>query len=115
MKLMARLLIVFSVLSSVGAQAQDVAATTALADARKLIAAGPPCERYGRRPVLFILATPYFLLAVGCGLAWDWWSLLLFRFIGGLAIGASSVVAPMNSAEISPAALRGRLGALRAP
>ncbi len=76
------------------------------------IAAGPPCERYGRRPVLLILAVLYFLSAVGCGLAWDWWSLLLFRFIGGLAIGASSVVAPMYIAEISPAALRGRLVAL---
>ena len=76
------------------------------------IAAGPPCERYGRRPVLLILAILYFLSAVGCGLAWDWWSLLLFRFIGGLAIGASSVVAPMYIAEISPAALRGRLVAL---
>ena len=63
------------------------------------IAAGPPCERYGRRPVLLILAILYFLSAVGCGLAWDWWSLLLFRFIGGLAIGASSVVAPMRSEE----------------
>ena len=76
------------------------------------LAAGPPSERYGRRPVLLILAVLYFLSAVGCGLAWDWWSLLLFRFIGGLAIGASSVVAPMYIAEISPAALRGRLVAL---
>ena len=37
---------------------------------------------------------------------------MIFRFIGGLAIGASSVVAPMYIAEISPAALRGRLVAL---
>ena len=39
-------------------------------------------------------------------------SLLVFRFIGGLAIGGSSVVAPMYIAEISPAAIRGRLVAL---
>jgi sugar porter (SP) family MFS transporter len=76
------------------------------------IAAGAPSERYGRRPVLTALAVLYFLSAAGCGLAPDWVSLLTFRFIGGLAIGASSVVAPMYIAEIAPAALRGRLVAL---
>ena len=76
------------------------------------VAAGAPAERYGRRPVLRALAVLYFLSAVGCGLAPTWVSLLIFRFIGGLAIGASSVVAPMYIAEISPAAVRGRLVAL---
>jgi sugar porter (SP) family MFS transporter len=76
------------------------------------IAAGPPAERFGRRPVLRVLAVLYFISAIGCGLAPEWVSLLIFRFIGGLAIGASSVVAPMYIAEISPAAARGRLVAL---
>jgi MFS transporter, SP family, xylose:H+ symportor len=76
------------------------------------VAAGGPSERYGRRPVLRALAVLYFVSAVGCGFAPNWISLLMFRFIGGLAIGASSVVAPMYIAEISPAAVRGRLVAL---
>jgi sugar porter (SP) family MFS transporter len=76
------------------------------------IGAGPPAERYGRGPVLRALAVLYFVIAVGCGLAWSWLSLVTFRFVGGLAIGASSVVAPMYIAEISPAAVRGRLVAL---
>jgi sugar porter (SP) family MFS transporter len=76
------------------------------------IAAGKPAERYGRRPLLLALAVLYFLSALGCAVAWDWSSLLIFRFVGGLAIGASSVVAPMYIAEIAPAALRGRLVAL---
>jgi sugar porter (SP) family MFS transporter len=76
------------------------------------IAAGRPSERYGRRPVLLALAVLYFVSAVGCGAAWDWTSLIVFRCVGGLAIGASSVVAPMYIAEISPAAVRGRLVAL---
>jgi MFS transporter, SP family, xylose:H+ symportor len=76
------------------------------------IGAGKPAERYGRRPVLHALAVLYLVTAVGCGLAWNWSALLLFRFIGGLAIGASSVVAPMYIAEISPAPMRGRLVAL---
>jgi sugar porter (SP) family MFS transporter len=76
------------------------------------IGAGPPAERFGRGPVLRVLAVLYLITAVGCGLAWNWLSLVTFRFVGGLAIGASSVVAPMYIAEISPAAVRGRLVAL---
>jgi sugar porter (SP) family MFS transporter len=76
------------------------------------IAAGRPCERYGRRPVLRALGVLYLVTAAGCGLAWSWLSLIVFRFAGGLAIGASSVVAPMYIAEIAPAAQRGRLVAL---
>lgn len=76
------------------------------------IGAGTPSERYGRRPVLHALAVLYVVTALGCGFAWNWISLVLFRFIGGLAIGASSVVAPMYIAEISPAPVRGRLVAL---
>src|SRR5262249_29451733 len=53
-----------------------------------------------------------FVSALGCGLAQGWAWLLLFRLVGGLAIGGSSVVAPMYIAEIAPAALRGRLVAL---
>ena len=73
------------------------------------LAAGRPAERYGRRAVLMAIAVLYLVSAVGCGLAWDWYALVAFRFIGGLAIGSASVVAPMYIAEISPAALRGRL------
>jgi len=76
------------------------------------LAAGRPSERYGRRPVLRALAVLYLLSAAGCGFARGWTSLLVFRFVGGLAIGGSSVVAPMYIAEIAPAAMRGRLVAL---
>ncbi len=76
------------------------------------IGAGSPTERLGRRPVLRWLAVLYFVSALGCALAWDWSSLLFFRLVGGLAIGASSVVAPLFIAEISPAASRGRLVAV---
>jgi MFS transporter, SP family, xylose:H+ symportor len=76
------------------------------------IGAGRPAERYGRRPVFLIVAVLYFVSAAGCGIAWDWLSLMVFRFIGGLGVGAASVVAPMYIAEISPPNLRGRLVAL---
>jgi sugar porter (SP) family MFS transporter len=76
------------------------------------LGSGTPAETRGRRPVLRWLAVLYFVSALGCAFAWDWVSLLAFRLVGGLAIGGSSVVAPMFIAEISPPAFRGRLVAL---
>src|SRR5204863_9901250 len=68
-----------------------------------------PGDRLGRRDSLRIMAVLYFVSAVGCALAWSWTSLVLFRFIGGLGIGGSSVLGPMYIAEIAPAKWRGRL------
>jgi len=73
---------------------------------------GKPADRFGRRAVLMVLGVLYFVSAVGCAIAWDWWSLVFFRFIGGLGVGGSSVVSPMYIAEISPPAARGRLVAI---
>ena len=71
--------------------------------------AGKPSDRYGRRSCLAALGLLYISSAIGCALAWNWYALLFFRLIGGLAIGGSSVIGPMYIAEISPAAERGRL------
>ena len=76
------------------------------------IAVGKPADLAGRRKTLFVLAVFYFVSAVGSALAWDWYSFLVFRFLGGLAVGGASVVSPMYIAEISPARLRGRLVAV---
>lgn len=76
------------------------------------IAVGKPADRLGRRAVMFLLAILYFFSAVGSALAWDWYSFVVFRLIGGLAVGGASVVSPMYIAEISPATIRGRLVAL---
>jgi len=71
--------------------------------------AGIPGDRFGRRDSLRIMAVLYVVSAFGCAFAWDWNSLVFFRFIGGLGIGGSSVLGPMYIAEISPARWRGRL------
>jgi SP family xylose:H+ symportor-like MFS transporter len=73
---------------------------------------GRPADAFGRRRVLFAIAILYFVSAAGSALAWDWLSFLFFRFIGGIGVGGASVVSPMYIAEISPAALRGRLVAV---
>ncbi len=76
------------------------------------VAVGKPSDLFGRRTVMFGLATLYFVSALGSALAWDWYSFVVFRFLGGLGVGGASVVAPMYIAEISPAPVRGRLVAL---
>jgi len=73
------------------------------------MSAAIPGDRYGRRDSLRVMAVLYLISALGCGLAWNWYSLVAFRFIGGLGIGGSSVLGPMYIAEISPAKWRGRL------
>ena len=69
-------------------------------------------DRFGRRYSLRILAVLFIASALGCAFSWDWFSFVLFRFIAGIAIGASSVVGPMYIAEIAPAHWRGRMVAL---
>jgi len=73
---------------------------------------GRPADKYGRRNILFVVAVLYLISAFGSALAWDWYSFLFFRFIGGLGVGGASVVSPMYIAEISPAKYRGRLVAV---
>jgi sugar porter (SP) family MFS transporter len=73
------------------------------------LAVSRPADRWGRKPVLVVLALFYTVSAIGSGAAWDLYSFWFFRFIGGLAVGGASVVSPMYIAEIAPAEKRGRL------
>ena len=71
--------------------------------------AARPGDLYGRRDSLKVAGALYIICAVGCALAWGFWPLITFRVIGGIAVGASSVLGPLYLAEISPAQWRGRL------
>jgi sugar porter (SP) family MFS transporter len=73
---------------------------------------GRPADRYGRKPILFVIASLYVLTAIGSALAGNVTTFIIFRFLGGIGVGASSVVAPMYIAEISPAGIRGRMTAM---
>jgi sugar porter (SP) family MFS transporter len=68
-----------------------------------------PTDVLGRRGVLFGLAALFFVAASGCAIAWSLQSFVGFRFLGGVAVGGASVVAPVYISELSPAAYRGRL------
>lgn len=76
------------------------------------LVAGSPSDRFGRKPVLLAVAIAYVASSLGTALAEAWPVFLAFRFLGGLAIGAASVIAPIYIAEVSPPHVRGRLVAL---
>jgi len=71
--------------------------------------AGAPGDRFGARQCLKVIAIFYLASSLGCAWAWDWPSLLFFRVMAGLAIGASTVLAPVYVTEIAPPAWRGAM------
>ena len=73
---------------------------------------GIPADKFGRKTSLLWIGIFYLVSAIGSALAADVNTFMVFRFIGGLGVGASSVVAPMYISEIAPAARRGQLVAL---
>ena len=73
---------------------------------------GKPTDIIGRKPMLYLIALCYVISAIGTALAINLSMFIFLRFLGGLAIGASSVVAPMYISEISPANVRGKMTAL---
>jgi len=70
---------------------------------------GVPADKYGRKVSLIGIALLFLVSAIGSALATDVVMLGIARFIGGLGVGASSVVAPMYITEIAPAKHRGQL------
>lgn len=68
------------------------------------IIAGRLAEQYGRHKILFVIGVIYIAASFGTALAINLPMLDIFRFIGGVGVGMSSVVAPIYTAEISPAA-----------
>ncbi|GGA90682.1 sugar porter family MFS transporter [Puia dinghuensis] len=68
-----------------------------------------PADLLGRKKTLYGIAFLYLVSSLGTALSGSWPVFLLFRFLGGFGVGASSVTAPIYISEISPAARRGRL------
>jgi sugar porter (SP) family MFS transporter len=73
---------------------------------------GIPADKLGRKNTLYLIAILFLLSPLGTSTSTNWYLFLLFRFIGGLGVGASSVTAPIYISEISPSEKRGRLVAL---
>ncbi|GED96513.1 sugar porter family MFS transporter [Gordonia crocea] len=94
-------------------------ASALLGAAAGALTAGRIADRIGRLMVMKIAAVLFFISALGCAFAPESWGngglavFVVFRVIGGLAVGIASVIAPTYIAETSPARLRGRLGSLQ--
>ena len=73
------------------------------------LTAGKPADAVGRKKVLVVIGVLYVVGALGSAFAPNVWLLQIFRFLGGIGVGASSVVAPIYTAEVAPPAHRGRL------
>jgi MFS transporter, SP family, arabinose:H+ symporter len=71
---------------------------------------GIPANKFGRKKTLILIGIIFFVSAVGSALANDVYTFMAFRFLGGLSIGASSVVAPVYISEIAPPQHRGKMG-----
>lgn len=68
-----------------------------------------PSDIFGRKNTLYFVAAAYLLSSVGTAMADNWYVFLVFRLLGGLGVGISSVTAPIYISEVSPADRRGRL------
>jgi len=72
------------------------------------VAFGLMAERYGRIPSIAITVVIFGLCGIGCALSWDFYSMLAFRFMQGIGMGAEVPVAASYINEIAPAMKRGR-------
>ena len=75
--------------------------------------AGRMADRFGRRSILIVAAAFFIVSAFGSGIAQSSIQFVLYRIIGGLAVGAASVLSPAYISEIAPAHLRGRLSSIQ--
>ena len=92
---------------------QGVAMSTALIGCLVgAMVAGAAADRFGRKPLLTTAAVLFTVSAVATGLFNDFTLFNIARFIGGVGIGVSSALSPMYIAEVSPAAIRGRMVSL---
>ncbi len=73
------------------------------------IGAGPFSDRFGRKKALIVSAVFFFVSAVGTAIPRTLTAFILYRILGGLGVGAASMISPMYIAEISPARMRGRM------
>ncbi|BDZ59776.1 SP family sugar:H+ symporter-like MFS transporter [Barrientosiimonas humi] len=88
-------------------------ASALLGAAAGAVFAGRLADRVGRLSVMKLAAVLFFISAFGTGFANSLMMVVIFRIVGGLGVGAASVIAPAYIAEIAPAKIRGRLGSLQ--
>jgi MFS transporter, SP family, sugar:H+ symporter len=76
-------------------------------------AAGRMADRFGRRSILLVSAVFFSISAWGSGIAQGSSEFIIYRVLGGLAVGAASVLAPAYISEVAPAKYRGMLSSIQ--
>ncbi len=74
--------------------------------------AGFLSDRFGRKKIMILSASLFFISAMGCAISANHTILIIYRLVGGLGVGVASMVSPMYISEISPAKYRGRMVSL---
>ncbi|WP_461453355.1 sugar porter family MFS transporter [Mucilaginibacter sp.] len=75
--------------------------------------AGYLADRFGRKNLMIVTAMLYVIAAIGSGIAGSFLQLIIYRLVGGVAIGMASTLAPIYISEVAPPTFRGRLGMLQ--
>lgn len=75
--------------------------------------AGTLADKFGRKAVLIITALTFIVSAWGSGAAGSSLEFVFYRILGGLAVGAASILGPAYISEIAPSRIRGRLTSLQ--
>ncbi len=75
--------------------------------------AGRLADRFGRRSLLLVAAVFFIISAWGSGIASGSFEFVIYRILGGIAVGAASVMAPAYISEIAPSSMRGRLSSIQ--
>ncbi len=75
--------------------------------------AGNLADKYGRKKVLIVAAMAFIISAYGSGASGSSGEFVFFRILGGLAVGAASIISPAYIGEIAPPRIRGRLISLQ--
>ena len=76
-------------------------------------AAGRLADWYGRRSMMMVAAVFFIVSAWGSGVAESSLTFIIYRVLGGLAVGAASVMAPAYISEVAPASARGKLATIQ--
>jgi len=90
-----------------------VVAATSLGCIPGALFAGSLADRFGRKKMMIATAILYIITAIGSGICGSYAELVIYRIVGGLAIGMASTLAPIYISEIAPSSVRGRLGMLQ--
>ena len=77
-----------------------------------VLIAGAPSDKYGRKKILATAALLFVISAFGTALSKEISTFVIFRVLGGFAVGTASMISPMYISEIAPAEHRGKLVSL---